>query len=75
MNFMCIILKESFKSFYLVLNHQVISVTTLSYQLSCIMFCIVSPCIVLKGKANVHFIFPTAASSLSLLTMQRVCYN
>ena len=22
-----------------------------------------------------HFIFPTAASSLSLLTMQRVCYN
>ena len=39
MNFMCIILKESFKSFYLVLNHQVISVTTLSYQLSCIMFC------------------------------------
>ena len=25
--------------FYLVLNHQVISVTTLSYKLSCIMFC------------------------------------
>ena len=33
-------IKEIIKCFYgLVLNHQVISVTTLSYQLSCIMFC------------------------------------
>ena len=32
-------IKGIIKCFYLVLNHQVISVTTLSYQLSCIMFC------------------------------------
>ena len=32
-------IKGIIKCFYLVLNHQVISVTILSYQLSCIMFC------------------------------------
>ena len=32
-------IKGIIKYFYLVLNHQVISVTTLSYQLSCIVFC------------------------------------
>ena len=31
--------KGIIKCFYLVLSHQVISVTTLSYRLSCIMFC------------------------------------
>ena len=36
---MCRRLKEIIKCFYLVLNHQVISVATLSYQLSWIMFC------------------------------------
>ena len=29
---------------------------------------------VLKGKVNMDFIFLSAASSLSLLTIQRVCY-
>ena len=32
-------LKGIIKCFYLVLNHQVISVATLSYQLSWILFC------------------------------------
>ena len=36
---MCSRLKEIIKCFYLVLNHQVINVATLSYQLSWIMFC------------------------------------
>ena len=36
---MCRRLKEIIKCFYLVLNHQVIRVATLSYQLSWIMFC------------------------------------
>ena len=39
MELMCIRIKEIIKCFYLVLNHQVISVATLSYQLSWILFC------------------------------------
>ena len=39
MKLMCIRLKEIIKCFYLVLNHQVISVATLSYQLGWIIVC------------------------------------
>ena len=39
MKLMCSRLKKISKCFYLVLNHQVIIVATLSYQLSWIMFC------------------------------------
>ena len=39
MKLMCSRIKDIIKSFYLVLNHQVISVATLIFQLSWIMFC------------------------------------
>ena len=39
MKLMCSRIKEIIKCFYLVLNHQVISVATLIFQLSRIMFC------------------------------------
>ena len=41
----------------------------------CSVIRIVSPCIVLKGKVNMHFISLSGTSSLSLLTIQRVCYK
>ena len=69
-------IKGIIRCFYLVLNHQVISVTTFSYQLSCIMFCNQYRFALYRAqRKSKKFIFPTAASSLSLLTMQRVCYN
>ena len=79
MKLMCCRIKEIIFFFYLVLNHKVISVATLIFQLSWIMFCnryrFALYCIVLKGKVNMHFSFLSGASSLSLLTYKACVIN